>query len=200
MLNRKVIGVVLAGGRSSRMGRDKALLNLENQSMLERTVNTLKGSDVDKVVISRNDGAPQHLADILPGKGPLSGIHSMAHRFIRHNLLVVPVDLPFVKSADLQQLIDSGTDKRCNARFKQHNLPYFIHNTPDFRYTLEYTLRCTQCYSVERLSSHFGLLELSFSSNTTLFNTNTPEQWRFAAQHFDNDLERKQNLTSIEGA
>ena len=44
-----VIGVVLAGGRSSRFGRDKALLKIDGQTLLQRTVAMLKSVSAGRV-------------------------------------------------------------------------------------------------------------------------------------------------------
>jgi molybdopterin-guanine dinucleotide biosynthesis protein A len=179
------IGVVLAGGRSSRMGEDKALLKIEATSMIDRTANTLRATSVCKVVISRNDNTTKHMADIIPDKGPLSGIHSIATRFPQYNLIVLPVDLPLMDACTVQELIDVGLKTSKNAKFKGHNLPLFIQNTPSFRQVIDYTLKCTNCFSVERLCLHFPVLELINKKNSSMFNTNTPAQWRFAMQHFD---------------
>ena len=82
------IGVILAGGASSRMGQDKALLTISQSTMLTRTYQLLLEASVSKVVISRNDGEAGHFPDLYPGKGPLSGIHSAAMRFPNKNLLI----------------------------------------------------------------------------------------------------------------
>ena len=182
--NNKIIGVVLAGGRSSRMKKDKALLKIDSSSMIDRTAKLLRETSVDKVVISRNDGGSRHFADIIPGKGPLSGIHSIATRFPMHDLLILPVDLPLMDAKTLELLIDSGQKTERNVRVSRSNLPIYIQNTPEFRRVIDYTLKCTNCFSVERLCSHFPIVEIAADLQSTLFNTNTPEQWRFAMQHF----------------
>lgn len=180
----KTIGVILAGGASSRMGRDKATLSIEQTTMLARTREILGKTRVSEVVISRNDGAPEHIVDLQPGKGPLSGIHSVAMRYPGHNLLLVPVDLPLMNVATLQYLLDSGLEHRQNARYGEHSLPLFLQNDAIMRDTLDYTLRCTNSFSVDRFCSRFPLLKLELERQSFLYNTNTPEQWRLAMQHF----------------
>jgi molybdopterin-guanine dinucleotide biosynthesis protein A len=185
--NANTIGLVLAGGLSTRMGQDKALLQIEAQSMITRTSKVLEGTSVRKIVVSRNDGAKQHFADILPSKGPLSGIHSIATHFPEFDLLVVPVDLPLLDSATLQMLIDSGEGSSKNTRFKKENLPLFIHNSISFRQALNDTLTLTKNFSLGELCAQFPLLELTNPIPAKVFNTNTPEEWRFAKQHFNNN-------------
>lgn len=180
----KTIGLVLAGGRSSRMGTDKALLTIEQSTMIERTVQVLSDTCVQKVLISRNDNLPQHIADIIPNKGPLSGIHSIVTQFPEYNVVVLPVDLPFIDASTIDALITCGRQNTINVRYCGHNLPLYIHNSISFRHTLEYTLTKSRCYSVGRFCDQFLKVELADNTHSTMFNTNTPEQWRDAIQQF----------------
>jgi len=82
-----VLGVVLAGGMSTRFGSDKALAELDGRSLLARAVDALSAW-CDKVVIAGRDSGP---ADCIPdwpraGMGPLGGIaaglrHAKDHGF-----------------------------------------------------------------------------------------------------------------------
>jgi len=179
------IGVILAGGASSRMGQDKALLTISQSTMLTRTYQLLLEASVSKVVISRNDGEAGHFSDLYPGKGPLSGIHSAAMRFPDKNLLILPIDLPLMDVCTIQRLLDSGEKFSSNVRFGEHSLPLYLRNTETTRQTLDYTLRCTNSFSVDRFCTHFPLMKLQLRQQSPLFNSNTPEQWRFAMQHFE---------------
>lgn len=72
----KVLGAVLAGGRSSRFGSDKALAMLRGRTLLDRAVATLQ-AQCDAVIIA---GHPHGLADWPePGLGPLGGIGAALH-------------------------------------------------------------------------------------------------------------------------
>jgi molybdopterin-guanine dinucleotide biosynthesis protein A len=96
-------GVVLAGGRSLRMGRDKAAVTLGGRTLLDRVVEQLAPQVVSVVVNA--DTAPDHCSrpfihDIVPGKaGPMAGIHAaMVHGAslpsVTH-VMTVSVDSPF---------------------------------------------------------------------------------------------------------
>jgi len=100
-----IVGLILAGGRSSRMGRDKALIPLGGTALVQRTVDRLR-PQVAALAISANGdprlfdflGLPV-LPDATPGAGPMSGlaaglrwangIEGAAH------LALVPCDTPF---------------------------------------------------------------------------------------------------------
>ena len=112
-----MIGVVLAGGRSTRLGQDKVRLRLpgDGRDMLARTADLLAAC-TDGVVISCRapDAGEETLAlpgirsipDAKPGLGPLGGVWS-ALRELRQPILVLSCDLPFMDVPTLRRLIDA---------------------------------------------------------------------------------------------
>ena len=84
-------GFILAGGRSTRMGRDKALLDWHGTPLLSHMVALLEEATDEVKVVGRN-----HLPDRLPGCGPLSGIETALTITSTENNLIVAVDLPFL--------------------------------------------------------------------------------------------------------
>lgn len=113
----RMIGVVLAGGRSTRLGQDKVRLRLpgDGRDMLARTADLLAAC-TDGVVISCRapDAGEETLAlpgirsipDAEPGLGPLGGVWS-ALRELRQPILVLSCDLPFMDVPTLRRLIDA---------------------------------------------------------------------------------------------
>ena len=73
------MGAVLCGGASRRMGRPKALVEVDGVTMVERAVGALHDAGADRVVLIGGDpawavGVPaDHIADTWPGQGPLAG-------------------------------------------------------------------------------------------------------------------------------
>lgn len=105
-------GVVLAGGRSTRMGRDKALLELDGVALVERAAATLREVCAE-VLIASGDGArlgrPGEIADALADAGPLGGLLA-ALEAARHPLVaVVAVDMPHA-SAQVLRLLAAALD------------------------------------------------------------------------------------------
>ena len=100
-------GVILAGGRSTRMGTDKSFLTFGGKSLLRRTFDTVR-PQVAHMAISTNVPAwrfDDFDAEIVPDRrsdvqGPLAGIDAALARFPSETLLIVAVDLPFIP-ADL---------------------------------------------------------------------------------------------------
>ncbi len=111
-------GFVLAGGKSSRMGRDKALLEVGGVSLVGRAVRLLQGVTGKPVIIS---SSPRHglagvsvVADDFPGWGPLGGIATALRISETDWSLVIACDLPYLTKAWLDFLIEralkSGVD------------------------------------------------------------------------------------------
>ncbi|MEG3767845.1 molybdenum cofactor guanylyltransferase [Alteromonas sp. 14N.309.X.WAT.G.H12] len=171
-------GLILAGGKSSRMGQDKAKLLWGEETLLARGQRILKEIGAKQVFVSRNDGHPQHIADVFVDKGPLSGIHAACDRKITGPLLVLPVDLPLVTHEALKTLVCAGLNKQTTCCYKDHNLPLFIYDPASLLKPLQDTLSRGCSYSVGRFFSRFPMLFLPLKSVHTLTNTNTPDQWQ----------------------
>lgn len=97
---------VLAGGRSSRMGRDKALLRLDGQTLLERA-QELARSITEQVAVagSRKKYGPVAIEDTYPARGPLGGIHAALTATKTDFNLILSVDTPFLTSEFLHFLV-----------------------------------------------------------------------------------------------
>lgn len=105
-----VAGLVLAGGKSSRMGRDKASLHFEGRSLLDRAVNTLSEA-CDQVFISSSDHlhdrpSAQRIPDLVKAAGPLAGLVSGLKAIDCRWLLLLPVDMPLATSTALRSLLN----------------------------------------------------------------------------------------------
>jgi molybdopterin-guanine dinucleotide biosynthesis protein A len=103
-------GYVLAGGRSSRMGTDKALLALGSLTLIERAAEAVMDAAGGVVVV----GDPRRYArfgftvieDVYPGAGPLGGIHAaLAHSPSDWNL-VTACDMPGLEGVWLRRLVE----------------------------------------------------------------------------------------------
>ncbi|HWM93545.1 MAG TPA: molybdenum cofactor guanylyltransferase [Thermoanaerobaculia bacterium] len=106
----RTIGVVLAGGASTRMGRDKALLEIEGESLVVRAARRL-GEVCSEVLVA--DAGRGLLPGSVPdgsGKGPAAGILGAALVRPGQPLLVLAVDLPRVPVPLLEELARSDAD------------------------------------------------------------------------------------------
>jgi molybdenum cofactor guanylyltransferase len=104
--------VILAGGESRRMGRDKAWLEVGGQPLIRRALSTLRASGIHEVFISGRAGTDYSaltcsvLFDLEPGCGPLGGIERGLAAATAPLVLVLAVDLPHITSAFLLKLAE----------------------------------------------------------------------------------------------
>ena len=106
----RTVGVVLAGGASSRMGRDKALLEIDGETLVASAVRRL-GEVCEEILIADAGRCllPGSVPD-GPGEGPAAGILGAARARPGHPLLVLAVDLPRVPVSLLEELARSDAD------------------------------------------------------------------------------------------
>ena len=110
-----ITGVILAGGKSSRMGQNKALMALGGQRLVDRVVTVMR-SVFDALLMVTNTpevyaglGVPM-VQDVWPEKGSLGGIYSAIHHVGTPHCLVVACDMPFLQAAMLHYLITQMSD------------------------------------------------------------------------------------------
>jgi molybdopterin-guanine dinucleotide biosynthesis protein A len=109
--------IVLAGGRSLRLGRNKILETLGGKTLIERVVERLTTIS-DQVIIATVPG--QHLPqfhrqvetvfDTYPGKGPLGGLYSGLQAARSFHSLVVAADMPFLNQSLLSYMMEVAAD------------------------------------------------------------------------------------------
>jgi molybdopterin-guanine dinucleotide biosynthesis protein A len=106
-----VTAFILAGGKSSRMGADKAFLELGGQTLLARAFETAGGV----TPLIRLLGEKQRFAgfgtvieDIYPGRGPLGGFHAGLMNTTTDFNLMLAVDLPFISIEFLRYLVSQA--------------------------------------------------------------------------------------------
>jgi molybdenum cofactor guanylyltransferase len=103
-------GFVLAGGRSSRMGQDKALLQVAGRSLVELALDKLRGLSL--AAAPRIAGAASDLssyadviADLHPGCGPLSGMEAALAATTQPLNVFLPVDIPLLPARFLAWML-----------------------------------------------------------------------------------------------
>lgn len=110
MINKSnITGIILAGGKSSRMGTDKGTLVLNKKTFIQHIIEAMEPLVNNIIIVSDN---PNHsefnikrVEDSIKNAGPLAGIYSgLQHSKTDYNL-VVSCDVPLITSKVLQELI-----------------------------------------------------------------------------------------------
>lgn len=115
--------IVLAGGRSSRMGTDKSDLVYRDQTFLDIQIQKGKQLGISDILISGYRGAGcdgRIVMDRFAEKGPLGGLESCLRQAVHDRCLVLSVDTPLVPVSELQSLIQQDRQGSDPATILQH--------------------------------------------------------------------------------
>jgi molybdopterin-guanine dinucleotide biosynthesis protein A len=99
---------ILIGGRATRFeGRDKSALIVDGKTILSRQLDALANVSTDVMLVGGHPPATdaRHVADIVPGCGPLSGLHAALSSARYQATLLLACDMPFVSSPLLRHLL-----------------------------------------------------------------------------------------------
>jgi molybdopterin-guanine dinucleotide biosynthesis protein A len=103
-----VTGFVLAGGKSSRMGQDKALMQLGGQTLLAHALERAQAATGNAWIVGSTEkfaAFGRVVEDVYPGSGPLAGIHAALSGTRTQLNLITAVDMPFLQLNFLKYLI-----------------------------------------------------------------------------------------------
>lgn len=185
-------GFVLAGGKSLRMGANKALLDFGGQTLLARALATATEACGNVTIVGDpatfvNFGPV--VCDVFPGCGPLGGIHAaLTHSSAVLNLMLA-VDMPFVSIGLLNFLITAAEGANAVVsvpRTSKGFQPLCAVYRRDFLSVAEKALRAGN-YKIDAAFATVPLRildepELSAAgfSEKNFFNVNTPEEYHIA--------------------
>jgi len=190
-VNTTLIGLVLAGGQSRRMGQDKALMRYQGRTLIDNASLLLQAASCDKVLISRN--TPGFLNDKIEDAGPLSGVHAVLDALSQsdnHNgnpceLLVLPVDMPQMTPELLRILVSRGREAEKACYVEKRFLPFYLPVTQDTKallanYLVEQSKRRVVGF-LEILNAvslkEERLANMSNEDDVEWLNVNTPGDW-----------------------
>ncbi len=107
----EVSGIVIAGGKSRRMGTDKSSLLYRQQSFLDRAVGLLRNFTAD-IIVSTNEQIASTdfnaIPDIIQNAGPMGGLYACLPHIKNDRALVIPVDMPLLNVEVLQYLLQQA--------------------------------------------------------------------------------------------
>lgn len=183
------IGIVLAGGLSSRMGTDKASLIFNGESLLLRARRNLIASGCSRVWMSGQPRAAwpdESINDDLVSCGPMAGILACINALlpqmpVNQTILFMPVDAPLLNAPVLKRLTDSVAHSDA-AIYRDNPLPLAIRLTGNVALQIkdqEERLKAGYSCSINAFlkSLEMCILETTSIDSNALCNINTPEEW-----------------------
>ncbi|NCO64794.1 MAG: molybdenum cofactor guanylyltransferase [Flavobacteriales bacterium] len=186
MVNKKdITGIILAGGKSSRMGgTDKGFLKLNGKTFIEYSIEAIKPLVSQIMIVSNNPDYDvfklKRVDDIIKDSGPLAGIYSgLQHSKTDYNL-VLSCDIPLIKTGILEHLIEEQDGF--------HDVIQLVSNHKPMPLIAMYTKRCETLF-YEHLQNNERRLHVALShlkvknivllnseSELLTLNINTPEE------------------------
>jgi molybdenum cofactor guanylyltransferase len=109
--------IILAGGKSKRLGRNKVIETVGNQSLLERVISCLSFLKSEIIIVKAKESILPDLAnytyaklklveDIYPGEGSLGGVYTGLVNSMTFNNIIVACDMPFINQGLLKYMVD----------------------------------------------------------------------------------------------
>ncbi|NQX97356.1 MAG: molybdenum cofactor guanylyltransferase [Flavobacteriales bacterium] len=108
-------GIILAGGKSSRMNEDKGLMLLDGKPMIQYVIDALNPL-VDEIIIVSNNPEYEQFGysvyeDLIKRKGPLAGIYTGLSHSTSETNIILSCDIPYVSAELLSFLIENNHDQ-----------------------------------------------------------------------------------------
>jgi molybdopterin-guanine dinucleotide biosynthesis protein A len=192
-VNKKLISVILTGGKSSRMNfQNKSFLKLGNKFFIENIIANLK-QKVSKIIINANNDIDKYqylnleiVRDKISGyKGPLAGLHSAMYNYqnTKEDLwfAILPTDAPIINSdyIDLFKVQDKIKEMAFISKINGSVEPMFsFWSIKSFSY-LDQILNNNDGYKIMKFAEEIGFkyLNVSKKSEAEFFNVNNQEDY-----------------------
>ncbi len=190
-------GLVLTGGKSSRMGEDKSLLDYHGKTQAEYCFELLQNFCKKTFISNRKDqtellghkGVPQiHDLKNYSGIGPLAGILSAMEKYPEISWLILACDLPYVTGKTIEHLIQNRNQKKLATAYKSTHdqLPEplcAIYEPKFYRMILKFLKKSVDCPRKIMINSDVELLEQV--DRRALDNINNPAELKTALASID---------------
>ncbi len=126
MVHKKdITGIILAGGKSSRMGSEKGFMSLNGVPFISRIIEAVKPLVHTIIIVSDNSDYDifelKRVEDFTKNAGPIAGLYSgLFHSETEYNL-VLSCDIPLINTAVLEKLIEEIDKKTDIVQFQSQN-------------------------------------------------------------------------------
>lgn len=109
-------GIILAGGKNRRMGRNKSFLEIDGERLIDRTVKILKEIFTEIIIVTNSpleylDLKAQIVTDIFKGKGSLGGIYTGLFYASSDKSFVTACDMPFLSKPFIEYMVEAAAAK-----------------------------------------------------------------------------------------
>lgn len=176
--------VILAGGKSSRMGKCKAELDFKGTPLIEHQAKKIAALGIEDIMISgyaKPIAGTRFVPDAYPHKGPLSGIHAALVAARGEHCLVLAVDAPLVPEDTLHELIRAHLARSNSVTVLLHSgkIEPLIGVYASSLHSQCAQILMTDNTSVRELYKFSGVSSFPYIGDERfLLNCNTPEEYK----------------------
>ncbi len=174
-----ITAIILAGGKSSRMGYDKGLAETSTGKLIDLVIAVLKQTTDEIIIIANTDsyaytGIPVY-KDLVKDSGPLGGIYTGLSYSKTQDNIIVACDMPFVSLELLTVIINNKHNKQVVIpSLNDKSEPLCGYYKSEIKEKLKEYIDIKQL-SVHKVITNFNHLIIKFDNATALTNINTPE-------------------------
>lgn len=184
-----IAAVILVGGKSSRMGQDKASLPYRGKRLVDIVADSVREAGMPIVYVSGKLEGYMSIPDSIEGQGPVGGICTCIRHLAPHykRALFIPVDMPHLSPQLVQWLAGQSTDLPCYA--EGNPMPCVIPLNQAALLQAEKTIQRLAsgvAISVKTLLAEMNAIALCVPDELkhALTNTNTPQEWKEATHEY----------------
>ncbi|MGH1386931.1 molybdenum cofactor guanylyltransferase [Kordia sp.] len=111
---KQITGIILAGGKSKRMGSDKGFILYNGKPFIQHSIDALEPLVTEIIIVSNNKEydvfKKKRVVDIIPDAGPLAGLYTGLQHATTEDNLVLSCDIPLINTTILKELINHSTE------------------------------------------------------------------------------------------
>jgi molybdopterin-guanine dinucleotide biosynthesis protein A len=182
-----ITGVILAGGKNTRMGTNKAFLTVKGERLIERTVRLFTDIFPEIIIVTNTpleylDQSVQIVTDIYEGKGALGGIYTGLFHASGSHAFVTACDMPFLHKSFIEYMLEciDGYDIVVPALKEGYQPLHAVYGKnclpPMKKLILENRLKITAFYRGRRiLAINEETIRMFDPAGNMFFNINAPE-------------------------
>jgi len=188
----EIVGVILAGGKSKRMGKDKAFLTLKGKFFITYSLEKLK-KIFDEVIIIVDDvnkfsfSGIKVFSDSIKDVGPLGGIYTALMNIKRDHAFIVPCDMPLFPIQAVKKIIRHSSKNKITIGFSEKDIyPIFGVYPKKFKDDLENYILKGGRKVMEFIESFKEIKKVDLSEfKKYLINVNSPYDYKLIKKIFE---------------
>ena len=182
-------GLVLIGGKSTRMGKDKSELNYFGKPQKEHVKELLESNNLNTYYsVQNNTGAENEIQDTFLNLGPFGGICSAFQKDPNSAWLVLATDVPFVNDEVIQLILKHRNPSKAATAIKGKSKDFVeplitLYEPKAYPILLQYLAQGYSCPRKMLINSDVEIVEID---DDFIRNVNTPEEFKSAKKGCDN--------------